>query len=419
MVPRDGIEPPTQGFSITNPPDIHRDGRVNLRVRQGSSRFQISPAPGPQRAHGGKASESAVERATVPKNERRRTTWLGGYIHYDRAGRPSYIIRKRLGDGTRPKISTRCHTETAALKELARFEADPANYVPGSGGVSAKALYLNKDLSQAFLLWSANECNNTPEWVTKQRGYLAWWADALRGVDLRKATLSGDFLPALDGRPNEKPPRPPATARQHRIAVLKTFYRWLREERDTITTAEDPTLGKLKVPQARPEQWKREKAIPTTDFRKVRARLASPWREAVIILNGTGWHVTELGRFARGGAIEKAPRGSAGVLLMPRKKSGEPHRTAVERDVLDAAKKLLAHGAFSRKWLYTAIQEACAAAGVKPFAPGSFRHTVATNAVNAGESVQEVSAFLGHRSAQTTKKFYATHATPKRVKTLS
>jgi len=39
--------------------------------------------------------------------------------------------------------------------------------------------------------------------------------------------------------------------------------------------------------------------------------------------------------------------------------------------------------------------------------------SVATWAVDAGADLGTVATFLGHRSASTTRKFYATHATPK------
>ncbi|WP_158621415.1 hypothetical protein [Corallococcus aberystwythensis] len=37
-------------------------------------------------------------------------------------------------------------------------------------------------------------------WVKKQQGYLAWWADQLKGRNLRKLTLLDDILPALKGQ---------------------------------------------------------------------------------------------------------------------------------------------------------------------------------------------------------------------------
>jgi integrase len=54
-----------------------------------------------------------------------------------------------------------------------------------------------------------------------------------------------------------------------------------------------------------------------------------------------------------------------------------------------------------------------------PVTAGSFRHTVATEAIERGATPEQVSAFLGHRSPQTTKRFYATLSVPPKIPTLS
>jgi hypothetical protein len=51
-------------------------------------------------------------------------------------------------------------------------------------------------------------------------------------------------------------------AKRHRIAAIKLFFSWLREEA-VLTTAEDPTLA-LKVPPVRPEKAMRDKGYSTT-----------------------------------------------------------------------------------------------------------------------------------------------------------
>lgn len=54
--------------------------------------------------------------------------------------------------------------------------------------------------------------------------------------------------------------------------------------------------------------------------------------------------------------------------------------------------------------------EACHAAGVEPYGAGQYRHSVATWAISQGTGPAAVAAFLGHRSAAMTKRFYATLA---------
>lgn len=144
------------------------------------------------------------------------------------------------------------------------------------------------------------------------------------------------------------------------------------------------------------------------------------------MLAGTGWHVSEVGRFAREGQIESMPahvedESAVAVLVCPMHKSGEEHRTAVTRPVMQAAEQLLEHGGFSEVGLYQAVRAACAHDPKidPPICPGQYRHAVATWAIEAGAHPAAVAAFLGHRSPATTKRFYAMHAVPPRVPALS
>jgi len=62
-----------------------------------------------------------------------------------------------------------------------------------------------------------------------------------------------------------------------------------------------------------------------------------------------------------------------------------------------------------------AVKAACRAAKVPAFTPGQFRHSVATWAITKGADPASVAAFLNHKSPRTRMRFYATHATPKKV----
>ena len=68
----------------------------------------------------------------------------------------------------------------------------------------------------------------------------------------------------------------------------------------------------------------------------------------------TGWHVSEVQRFATAGEIEPpAPSqkelGTVGILIV-RHKSGEQHRTAVTAKTLEAARRLRERGGLSIAW---------------------------------------------------------------------
>ncbi len=346
------------------------------------------------------------------KDERRRRRWEGGYISKDKRGRDIYYIRCAKGS-THYEVSTGAHSERAALKQLDRFEANPDAYDP-RGDVRPDPIYLDKKLSEQFLAYSREEKKNSKSWVSWQKSILAWWADEkrLKGVDLRRATLREHILPALDKKG--------VTSRTHRIEVLKHLYSWLRTVKRDLKLDEDPTAGgALKVPQADPSKRSiANKAVLREHVDLALEHMIGGYRDALQVQRWTGWHVTEVQRFAVSGEIEPpAPslreQGVAGVLVVQHK-SGAQHRTAVPASILEVARRLRERGGLSIARYMMAVRSACKAAGLKQsFGPGQMRHSVATWAVNDGADLPTVATFLGHQSQSTTRKFYATHATPK------
>ncbi|HEX8439026.1 tyrosine-type recombinase/integrase [Archangium sp.] len=337
-------------------------------------------------------------------------TWEGGFVRLDAKGRKVYVIRRMI-NGRNYKVSTRASTLRAAMEQLKRFETDPENYNP-AGLPHEQPIYPDAQLAEEFLLWSRDTKKNSREWLEKQQRYLAWWADQLKGLDLRKLSLVDHIKPALKTAGNVP----------HRIAVLKSLYSWLRKEKHLLSVNEDPTFQTLVVPQARPEQWKRDKVIPREHYLLAREHLAPYWRDGMDVQAGTGWHVTELVRFAKMGSVEPYrgdAEGVAGVLVCPQTKSGEPLRTAVSAEVLEAGKRLLDRGTFGREKYGIAVNAACKAAGIPSFTPGRFRHSVATWAIEKGAAPASVAAFLNHKSPSTTRRFYATHAVPAKIPTLA
>lgn len=379
--------------------------------------------------------------------------WRGGRAWEDPDGTRTYYIRKTVA-GAAFEVSTGCTQLAAAIKHLERFEADPHGYRP-EGDASAVPLYLDADpdesgvpkLAREFLRWSRDDKGNTLPWVAKQKAAMTWWIGKLRGVDLRRATIRDHIAPALER----------VRDRSTRIRVIKAFYGWLRKEKHEVTAAQDPTFGALPAPAARPAQRVKSKVIPREHFILVRDHFrtqeeerravregkvvalaraaeverAGPWADALTVQAGTGWHTTELVRFAGAGEIEPLPKsmkvenGAEAVLVVPLHKSGDTHRTAVSAEVLEAAKRLRAHGSFSREWYDRSVRAACRGVrrpdgktGIPVFTPGRFRHSLATWAFEAGADPFAVSAFLGHKSPATTRKFYASLAAVPKVPTL-
>ncbi len=347
--------------------------------------------------------------------------WDGGYFRIDESKRKTFYIR-RMVSGVAYDVSTRCHTTTGANAELKRFEENPSGYVPG-GVPTKEAIYLDERTSFDFLTYCRDVKKNGEGWLIKQRSYVAWWVEKLEGLDLRssadssvpgKVQLAAHIIPALDSVKG---------ARAHRIATVKAIYSWLRKVRHELSAAEDPTFGTLAVPQNSPAQWKKDKVIPFAHFKKVVKCISPPWRDAMIIQAGTGWHNTEVLRFAVGGSIERLPKkvkpmnGATGVLLCPRSKSGEVLRTAVSAEVVEAARRLRKHGNFSIQKYREEIKSECRHAKIPEFTPGRFRHTVATFAINAGTPEEQVSSSYKHKSNRTTMRFYATHSVVPKIKT--
>lgn len=264
-----------------------------------------------------------------------------------------------------------------------------------------------------FLTYCKDVKKNSPSWLYQQRRYVAWWAKQLQGVSLARATLREQIIPALKDQ----------TARAHRIATIKALYAWLRKIENLLTPADDPTLDTLMVPQAKPGlRAMKNKTIPADHHHQARAHLDGHWAAGMDVQAGSGWHITEVKRFAERGAIEAHPNGAvggvAGVLVCPEAKGGGELRTPVSSSVLEAAKLLLARGSFDVARYRNAVKAACVAAGVPVFTPGRFRHTVGTAAINSGANAAQVSAFLNHKDPRTLKRFYATHAVVQKIPTL-
>ncbi len=331
-----------------------------------------------------------------------KARWPGGHVHRQKDGRDLYVIQRSV-NGRRFHISTRCHNLTAAMKQLERFEADPANYSP-VGDERSAPMILTDDLVLEFHTWNVEVKGNTRKHANEMCHRLADWKDDFRGTDLRHITLRDHIKPALERR---------ITNRQHRIIAIKAFYAWLRKERNVLTSAQDPTLD-LSVPAGSPEKHRRKKALDRERVSAVVSELAQAERDCLVLLAATGWHVTELERFIRSGEMIPAGLGPLGPLmgLSTRHKSGDNTGSPLRYpESIRAAERLREGGTVPRR-LNQAIKTACRKAGVEEFTLGVMRHSVATWAVEAGASMAHVAEFLGHKDPSTTKRFYVHLGTP-------
>lgn len=334
-----------------------------------------------------------------------RERWDGGYIHRQRDKKQLFIIEKQVGK-KRFHISTRCHSYTAAHEHLKRFQADPWAYEEEmTNGRDTRTFALTDELVEEFGAWLlARDRPTTEKYAAEMEARLLDWVEDLNGADLRHLDLA-KLKAALAKR----------RGRQHRIIALKTLCTWLRTEKHLLDRRDDVTLDLL-VPQAVPEKHKRRKAVPFESVKAALKHLAPAYRDCLVLLSHTGWHVSELERFARDEESEvSVGRGEVLAVLQVLHKSRDTTRTPIlNQDVLDAAKRLRTRREIPRR-LNATLKNACVLAEVTPFTFGVMRHSVATWAVEAGTPVEVVAEFLNHRSKKTTETFYVDLAVPTRT----
>lgn len=334
----------------------------------------------------------------------KREKWEGGYVRVLPGGRRIYVIARMIR-GRRYHVSTRAGSSRAAHEHLRRFESDPVAYMDAQRAGHADELPLTADLVLEFHTWMLRrEVPATRKHANEMANRLADWIEDLGGRDLRKLDL-GHLKAVLDRR---------KTCRQHRVIALKALCAWLRTERHVLSRAEDVTQD-LRVPQARPEKHRRRKAVEVSRVRAVLPHLGERMRDVLAVAAATGWHTTEIQRFARGEEAEivDGVHGSSTLaILVVRHKSGSLTRTPVQsREALEAARRIRERGTFPKR-ANEQLREAARAAKVEPFTLGVMRHSVGTWAVEAGALPEVVAEFLGHRDPRTTRRFYIDVAAP-------
>jgi integrase len=342
----------------------------------------------------------------MPKARRYHETWEHGFVRFGWNGDKVYVIRERR-NGKRYEVSTKTANHAMALLEYEEWDKNPNAYEPGRVVLrEGDAVRFTTELIEEFLEHGKKE-GNEPHTTTNKSAAMYFWYDHFKDRDLRRIKLP-DLAKAVRGKPQEG----------RRRSVLKTFYRWLRNEEQPaerrISPADDPTED-LHVPQYDENAREQEnKAVPFEVIRKVRDQLWGHWRDLLTLGMATGWHVTELNRFAERGGMEpyKGPQAGATWTLKVKHKGGQWHQTAVDAEAGEAAQRIKEHGRFSGRRYTNAIQKVCRDLGVDEFSAGQLRHSVATHLVDQGADLAAVSTFLGQRSPATARRFYATHATP-------
>lgn len=330
-----------------------------------------------------------------------------GWPGYVRGG--VFIIEKRV-DGKKFHVSTRAKTLQGALKQYERFEGDPAKYTP-RGVARAAALVLDAAMIDEFFAWHSKAVSR--QWALGVKSLLTDWANDLRGADLRNLSLLDDLKAHLRDFPAQ---------RHHRVKAIRVLMKWLRQEKGLITRGQDATLD-LPVPQQRPAQDVAPKAVPWELVVEVAPHMPVHVRDVLELLAATGWHVNEVRRFAESGTIrERNASDSPEVVAMlgTRHKSGRTHFTAIVHEHhLAIARRIrerghvIDKGALRKQMKAAALRVTAERRKKDPEAKsaavinlGSMRHSVSTWLAQAGLPPDQVSRYLGHMSATTTRRHY-------------
>lgn len=364
--------------------------------------------------------------------------WDGGRTYVNKQGDTVWVLEKQV-HGRLYTTRLSVGNEKDALAELALFKRDPDAYLaqaqasrPVGEDTSKNApLLIDLPLVERFLDHLKRE-GRTERHRKNVRTYLAQWAEALYEKDLRALRLQ-DLKKVLNGWYDAETKE--IVAKRHRIAAIKSFFSWLREEEAALTTAEDPTLA-LKVPPARPEKAMRDKGYSMQDVERLYAAI-SGWeskkygwkgtgrvtevqcvRDVLMLHAKCGMHGTEIERLARGEGKVKVLHGQgaiAGTITFVHK-SGRVHVQSVDAQSLAAAMRLQARGSAPADWwIRQVVKRAAKSIGLAPLRMGELRHSFVTWAAECGVEVKPVdggvplariAATIGHQSAVTTKKFY-------------
>jgi serine/threonine protein kinase len=138
--------------------------------------------------------------------------WKGGRTYQTHNGRTVYVLRKMV-QGKHYELTLEARSESDAEAELALFLRGPGAYQTRSQAERTRqdaTVYLDSETVGRFLEYLRGQ-GRTEKYRRNVRTYLATWAEALAGRDLREVTLQELKRELVKA----------STARKHRIIALK------------------------------------------------------------------------------------------------------------------------------------------------------------------------------------------------------
>lgn len=306
--------------------------------------------------------------------------------------------------GHRYSFTLDVSSDSEAMAELASFLRDPVAYAGRLGASRSAVAVLGPTLIAEYVA-HLEEKKRTPDWVKWQRACLYWWHRHLGSAPVAGLSIAAVAL-HLRGRDGRDIP-----GARHRREALKAICSWCAK---TGRIEGLSSLSAWPVGTVAPAQWSKPKTIPEKAVEAIAVALPKPWRWAWRLQAATGWHTSEVWRFAASGEMNAG----AGTCTT-RHKSGKPHSTRVPPEVMEAAERLRVAGvgeADHRPRLYAeAVKAATRALAFPDYRAGWLRHTLATAALERGHTPDAVGAFLGHTSGAMVRRVYGITAAPPSV----
>ena len=200
-----------------------------------------------------------------------------------------------------------------------------------------------------------------------------------------------------------------ASSRNHRLSALSDFFQKLTGQRKgghNPCREIDRFAEPKRIPPARPFS-EIQKVLKEFDDNVTGARARC--------LAYTGMRASQLMRLQRDD-INLQQR----TVRVPQAKQGEVAEIALSKEGLDAFKDLIRFAEdtelpeinrhhwgkpFSNSSLNKALRIACKRAGVRPFNPYVFRHSLATHLLELGASTRDVGYQLGHSDPRMTERY--------------
>jgi hypothetical protein len=374
-------------------------------------------------------------------------TWKGGRIAQLANGKQRYVLeRKHLGRNYAFRLKATSLDE--AERQLALWESEPVRYIRAHEVRKREAQDLVQGeirITEALLTdlktWLEGANNDayarSTEQVKNVVAYCREWGKDLAGYDLRKlskkqldqALVTRPHAPKVYRKGKLVPSK--SKARRNRVVAFKTMTAMLKEQ-GKLDPGQDPGRF-LKTPSVVPAKSLRTKGYDAQALQRAyraiqdlpgqrKEGLAQIVRDVMRLSVCYGMHLTEIRRTAKDGRIrELEGQGEIAGTLAFVHKNGDPHVISLDAQAVAAARRLQALKTLPvTNVIRKVLKAATTSIGLSKMNPGEFRHTTVTLGQNGrlvhpqggGVSLKDIALIVGHRSTDTSRRFYDMNAIP-------